>query len=65
MYAMQALRNCSIVAHVHDELIIECPPEEVEPVKALLVEEMENAFPLSVKLVADVSEGENWYDAKK
>lgn len=24
MYAMQTLRNCSIVAHVHDELIIEC-----------------------------------------
>ena len=26
-YAMQTLRCCSIVAHVHDELIIECSPE--------------------------------------
>lgn len=58
-------RKARLLLQVHDELIIECPPEEVEPVKALLVEEMENAFPLSVKLVADVSEGENWYDAKK
>lgn len=24
MYAMKTLRNCSIVAHVHDEVIIEC-----------------------------------------
>ena len=58
-------RKARLLLQVHDELIIECPPEEVEPVKALLVEEMENAFPLSVKLVADVSEGANWYDAKK
>ena len=58
-------RKARLLLQVHDELIIECPPEEVEPVKALLVEEMEHAFPLSVKLVADVSEGENWYDAKK
>ena len=27
MYAIQTLRNCSIVAHVHDELIIECSPD--------------------------------------
>lgn len=26
-YAMQTLRTSRIVAHVHDELIIECPPE--------------------------------------
>lgn len=58
-------RQARLLLQVHDELIIECPPEEAEKVKRLLVEEMENAFPLSVRLVADVSEGENWYDAKK
>lgn len=26
-YAMKTLRNCAIVGHVHDELIIECSPE--------------------------------------
>lgn len=54
-----------LLLQVHDELIIEAPPEETEQVKALLTEEMENAFPLSVRLQADVSEGENWYEAKK
>ncbi len=54
-----------LLLQVHDELIIEAPPEEAEQVKALLTEEMENAFPLSVRLQADVSEGENWYEAKK
>lgn len=54
-----------LLLQVHDELIIEAPPEEAEQVKALLAEEMENAFPLSVRLQADVSEGENWYEAKK
>lgn len=58
-------RRARLLLQVHDELIIECPPEEAEEVKRLLVEEMENALPLSVRLVADVSEGENWYDAKK
>ena len=54
-----------LLLQVHDELIIEAPPEEAEQVKILLTEEMENAFPLSVRLQADVSEGENWYEAKK
>ena len=39
--------------------------EEAAQVSALLKEEMEGAFPLSVRLVADVSQGENWYEAKK
>ena len=26
-YAMKTLRNCNIVAHVHDEIIIECRPD--------------------------------------
>ena len=41
------------------------PEEEAAQVSALLKEEMEGAFPLSVRLVADVSQGENWYEAKK
>ena len=54
-----------LLLQVHDELIIEAPEEEAERVSALLKEEMEGAFPLSVRLVADVSQGENWYEAKK
>ena len=54
-----------LLLQVHDELIIEAPAQEAEAIKALLQEEMEGAFPLSVRLQADVSQGENWYDAKK
>jgi len=60
----EALR-ARLILQVHDELILECPPEELEQVKTLLKEEMENACTLSVRLTAEVSTGENWYDAKK
>ena len=60
----EALRT-RLILQVHDELILECPPEELEQVKTLLKEEMENACSLSVRLTAEVSTGENWYDAKK
>jgi DNA polymerase-1 len=45
---------------VHDELVFDCPPAEVEAVSALVKREMEGAYPLSVHLRADVGEGPNW-----
>lgn len=54
-----------LVMQVHDELLLEAPPEERERVSALLTEEMERAATLDVRLVADVSHGDNWYDAKR
>ena len=53
-----------LLLQVHDELLVECPPEEETRVKALLLEEMEAAAALSVRLEADVHSGETWYDAK-
>lgn len=53
-----------LILQVHDELIIEATAEEKEQVLKILREEMENAAELSVPLVADTSEGDNWYDAK-
>lgn len=53
-----------LILQVHDELIIETAIEEKEIVKELLVTEMVNAAKLSVKLIADVNEGNSWYDAK-
>ena len=49
---------------VHDELIVEAPLHELEQVKHLLVEEMQNAVQLSVLLKADVGCGKSWLDAK-
>ena len=53
-----------ILLQVHDELLIETAPEELEMVKQILQEEMTGAAELSVKLEIDVHEGENWYEAK-
>ena len=53
-----------LILQVHDELIVECPPDEVEAVTRCLHEEMENAAALRVPLVAEVGRGESWFDAK-
>lgn len=56
--------QAKLILQVHDELIVEAPPQEVEKVKTLLIQEMENAAQLSVSLDTDVSVGENWLAAK-
>lgn len=53
-----------LVLQVHDELIIEACKEEIEEVKKLLRECMEEAVDLKVPLRVDMSVGENWYEAK-
>lgn len=53
-----------LILQIHDELIIEAPREEAEHVRALLVEEMENAMKLSVPLAVDVNVGRSWFEAK-
>ena len=53
-----------ILLQVHDELLIETAPEELEAVKQILQEEMTGAADLSVKLEIDVHDGTNWYEAK-
>lgn len=53
-----------VILQVHDELIIETSRDELTEVKALLKEEMENAYKLNVPLVAEVNEGNTWFDLK-
>ena len=52
--------NSKIVAQVHDELIIDTEKEEIEIVKKILKEEMENVVNLKVKLDVDVEVGSTW-----
>jgi DNA polymerase-1 len=54
----------AMLLQVHDELVFECPPEEVEAVSKLVKREMEGACQLKVPLVVDVGIGSNWRDAK-
>ncbi len=53
-----------LVLQVHDELLIEACNDEIEIVSKILQEEMENAVSLSVPLVAEVHQGNTWYDVK-
>ena len=53
-----------LILQVHDELIIDAKKHEVESVKKILKEEMENAAKLSVPLVVDMKSAESWYDTK-
>ena len=53
-----------LILQVHDELIIDACKNEQELVQKILVEEMENAVKLKVKLTATPAVGENWYEAK-
>lgn len=53
-----------LVLQVHDELLIETKEDELEVVKDILVGEMMRAAELRVPLIADVSCGNSWYDAK-
>ena len=56
--------KAKLVLQVHDELIIDCPKEEVEAVAKILKTEMENAVALKVPLTVDVGIGENWFETK-
>ncbi|PZT51932.1 DNA polymerase I [Paenibacillus silvae] len=53
-----------MLLQVHDELVFEVPPEELELMKELVPSVMEKALELSVPLKAEVSFGQNWYEAK-
>ncbi len=53
-----------IVLQVHDEVILEVPPEEKEAATAIVLEEMSGAFDLAVPLEVNLSYGATWADAK-
>jgi DNA polymerase-1 len=47
---------------VHDELVFEAPENEVETMKELVRDRMENVHPLRVPLLVEVGAGKNWRD---
>ena len=64
----QELKNAhpasNLILQVHDELIIEADVNELEEIKELLTRNMEEAFKLKVRLIADLNTALNWYDLK-
>jgi len=53
-----------MLLQVHDELVLEAPPDEIETVKHIVRKHMEGAAELRVPLVVDIGTGPNWLDAK-
>jgi DNA polymerase I - 3'-5' exonuclease and polymerase domains len=53
-----------LLLQVHDELVLESPPEEIEIVTPQIKSIMENVLPLSVPLVVDIHTGKNWMETK-
>ncbi len=53
-----------LILQIHDELIIDCVNDELDQVKQILIECMENVVELPVKLEVNISYGKNWLEAK-
>ena len=55
--------KAKMILQVHDELNFNVPIEELEQVKKIISEEMENAVELNVPLKTDIGVGKNWLEA--
>ena len=53
-----------MIIQVHDELIFDVPKEELEQVKKIVTDVMDNVCPLNVPLAIDINYGKNWAEAK-
>ena len=53
-----------LLIQVHDELVLEVPPQEWSELQPIIKSTMEDAVELSIPLVVDINAGENWMEAK-
>ena len=52
--------TCNLILQVHDELLFECNPEDVEKTAKIIKEKMEDAIKLSIPVKVDLKSGPNW-----
>ena len=66
IYAEFNKRNLKskMLIQVHDELVFNVVNDELEEVKSIVKDIMENTFKLNVPLKVDIEVGNNWYEAK-
>ena len=55
--------KAQMIMQVHDELNFNVPVNEVEQVREIVVNEMQNAVHLSIPLIAECGVGKNWLEA--
>jgi DNA polymerase-1 len=61
--AVAELRS-RLILQIHDELLFEGPPEEMEGLRELVEREMVGAWALDPPLAVDLGVGRNWLEAK-
>ena len=66
LFAALSAKNLQskVLLQVHDELILDCPKEELEEVAVLVKDVMEQAVELAVPLIVDMKAGSDWYSLK-
>jgi DNA polymerase-1 len=52
-----------MILQIHDELVFETTPDEVERLENIVREEMENVIELSIPLTVECNHGQNWLEA--
>ena len=57
------IKQSKMLLQVHDELVFDVHKTEVDQMRQLVQEEMENAVKLTVPLSVEVETGQNWLDA--
>ena len=60
----QEAPDAKLILQVHDELIVDTNEADLQKVRGILTEEMQNAVKFSVPLTVNVSSGKNWFEAK-
>jgi DNA polymerase-1 len=67
LHALMAGRSmkAKLILQVHDELVFECPREETDELRDLVVATMESSVALSVPLTVSVGTGENWWETHR
>jgi DNA polymerase-1 len=53
-----------MLLQVHDELVFEVIPDELDEIKKVVKQQMEHAAELSVPLMVDIGVGKNWVETK-
>jgi DNA polymerase-1 len=59
--ARQKLKS-KLIIQVHDEVVLDCPADEVERAKMLITDVMESAMKLDVPLRVNSASGDSWFD---
>jgi len=52
-----------MLLQVHDELVFDVHKDEMETVKPIIKDEMERAYSMTIPLIVDLGEGQNWLEA--